>query len=494
MMRQELLTSEQHELIEEERERLIERKSQLEREYIPIYKRNKALPGTVSSAERERLGELVRELEQIDNQIDELNEMLYTSIGYDAYHRMAGEVEARNVSKRMEMTDEQRRQSLAADTEDVARDEQIVRFGNGVSMSEGDGVFTFSDRYAQRGGRFYQDSKGNIDLVDIDQSVFDKMGAKKMPFRMTDGMAHHVFEQHAKELGLKDEADAVRYVVDIMTNFDHVREGRDAGTYIFSIENGRNTTSHRSITIVLPESDGEYMGIKTSGRERLSSIQKMPLLWEKSAEPSATDAVSANVTSELPNENGRANGSASNQSNGIGGKVSENSSDSQMDGGETTNFRVRGGHEAAVEDARRRLESGDASEFERQAARAVIKAYGGGDAPDTPDGGGRSADKQQLAVFGQGPHLVVDHQLQLVDMIADAVEQSCDRVVIGKGTLAHVVDAVGHFAVFYHLRHLVADGLHVMVDGLDSGQLVCCHLLKLLATEQLLELASVVEQ
>ncbi len=92
MMRQELLTSEQHELIEEERERLIERKSQLEREYIPIYKRNKALPGTVSSAERERLGELVRELEQIDNQIDELNKMLYPSIGYDAYHRLAGEV------------------------------------------------------------------------------------------------------------------------------------------------------------------------------------------------------------------------------------------------------------------------------------------------------------------------------------------------------------------------------------------------------------------
>ncbi len=134
MMRQELLTSEQHELIEEERERLIERKSQLEREYIPIYKRNTALPGTVSSAERERLGELVRELEQIDNQIDELNKMLYSSIGYDAYHRLAGEVEARNVSERMEMTDEQRRGSLAADTEDVARDEQIVRFGNGVSM------------------------------------------------------------------------------------------------------------------------------------------------------------------------------------------------------------------------------------------------------------------------------------------------------------------------------------------------------------------------
>lgn len=45
-------------------------------------------------------------------------------------------------------------------------------------------------------------------------------------------------------------------------------------------------------------------------------------------------------------------------------------------------------HSAAVEEARRRLESDDASEFERTAARAVIKAYGGGDDPDTPDGGG----------------------------------------------------------------------------------------------------------
>ena len=67
------------------------------------------------------------------------------------------------------------------------------------------------------------------------------------------------------------------------------------------------------------------MGIKTSGRERLSSIQKMPLLWEKSAEPSATDAVSANVTSELPNIDGRTNGSASNQSNGIVDKGTPNS-------------------------------------------------------------------------------------------------------------------------------------------------------------------------
>lgn len=208
------------------------------------------------------------------------------------------------------------RMTLRALDKGVNPDAIVEGEGNGVAFSKGNGTYTFSEKRAQRGGRFYQDSNGSINLVDIDQSVFDKMGVKKMPFRMTDGMAHHVFEQHGKELGLKDEADAVRYVTDIMTNFDHVRLGRDAGTYIFSIENGRETTGHRSITIVLPEGDGEYMGIRTSGRERLSSIQKMPLLCEKSAVPSVTDAVSANVTSELPNIDGRTNGSASNQSNG----------------------------------------------------------------------------------------------------------------------------------------------------------------------------------
>jgi len=45
--------------------------------------------------------------------------------GYDAYQHISGEVEARNVQSRMDMTDEERRQSLASETEDVARDEQI---------------------------------------------------------------------------------------------------------------------------------------------------------------------------------------------------------------------------------------------------------------------------------------------------------------------------------------------------------------------------------
>lgn len=45
---------------------------------------------------------------------------------YNSYKSLAGEVEARNVESRMDMTDEERRNSLAEETEDVNRDEQIV--------------------------------------------------------------------------------------------------------------------------------------------------------------------------------------------------------------------------------------------------------------------------------------------------------------------------------------------------------------------------------
>ena len=45
---------------------------------------------------------------------------------YQEYRKLAGEVEARNVEKRLGMTDEERRNSLASETEDVNRDEQIV--------------------------------------------------------------------------------------------------------------------------------------------------------------------------------------------------------------------------------------------------------------------------------------------------------------------------------------------------------------------------------
>jgi hypothetical protein len=59
-----------------------------------------------------------------------LLEMGGENVAYTKYRRLAGEVEARNVESRMNMSPEQRRQSLLQSTEDVVREDQILFFGN----------------------------------------------------------------------------------------------------------------------------------------------------------------------------------------------------------------------------------------------------------------------------------------------------------------------------------------------------------------------------
>lgn len=49
--------------------------------------------------------------------------------GQAQYHRLAGEVESRNVERRLHMTDKERRERLLSDTEDVAREDQIFLKG-----------------------------------------------------------------------------------------------------------------------------------------------------------------------------------------------------------------------------------------------------------------------------------------------------------------------------------------------------------------------------
>ena len=69
-----------------------------------------------------------------EDQLEDIYPM--DSVWHEAYNRISGEAEARNVQKRIGMTAEERRASLAADTEDVARDSQILLFDDtGKNMS-----------------------------------------------------------------------------------------------------------------------------------------------------------------------------------------------------------------------------------------------------------------------------------------------------------------------------------------------------------------------
>ena len=73
-----------------------------------------------------RYNDLTKQIERLEKS---------SRIGYDGYQRLAGEVEARNVSARLNMTPEERRKTLVESTEDVDRKDQIFLGVGDVSFS-----------------------------------------------------------------------------------------------------------------------------------------------------------------------------------------------------------------------------------------------------------------------------------------------------------------------------------------------------------------------
>lgn len=96
------------------------------------------------------VGEAVKELNRLADEVwnsipkgnkdalgvnNKLKDALKNLSDDQLYWNLAGEVESRNVEKRLGMTDEERRNSLASETEDVDRDDQIVMDGDDASYS-----------------------------------------------------------------------------------------------------------------------------------------------------------------------------------------------------------------------------------------------------------------------------------------------------------------------------------------------------------------------
>ena len=211
-------------------------------------------------------------------------------------------------------SDPQEGEGVTTETEGVAPEAGDTQ----ASDTTGEG-YRLSAIAAKRGGNFFENSEGSIDLVKISDNVFEAIGIKPLPMRMTEAMAQHIIKQHAKELGISTQEEAVAFVVDIMQNFDHVREGNKPNTYIFSIEKGRSRTGKRAVTLVLPSKSGEYLGVSSSGYEKVSRLKERALLWEEGAnnEAPTTETASANVPTPSATQGGMTGGSASNQSNAL---------------------------------------------------------------------------------------------------------------------------------------------------------------------------------
>lgn len=190
-------------------------------------------------------------------------------------------------------------------------------------------AYSLSQQKSDNGENFYQDINGNIDLANIPDEVFNKINKPQAPFRLTPSMLKHVFDRHGKEMGLSKADDAIDFVLDVIDNFDHVRQG-EKGAIIFSIENGRSRTSRRAVTVLLDSLSGSYYGIKTSGYERIEGLAKRTLLWEKGAKDTSTTGVApANVSTEQASQSNEQAGSASNHNNDFEGKDKQSSDTKQ---------------------------------------------------------------------------------------------------------------------------------------------------------------------
>lgn len=192
-----------------------------------------------------------------------------------------------------------------------------------------EGAYSLSQQKSDNGENFYQDINGNIDLANIPDEVFNKINKPQAPFRLTPSMLKHVFDRHGKEMGLSKADDAIDFVLDVIDNFDHVRQG-EKGAIIFSIENGRSRTGRRAVTVLLDSLSGSYYGIKTSGYERIEGLTKRTLLWEKGAKDTSTTGVApANVSTEQASQSNEQAGSASNHNNDFEGKDKQSSATKQ---------------------------------------------------------------------------------------------------------------------------------------------------------------------
>ena len=233
-------------------------------------------------------------------------------------------LDASKVSVIEKMSADEYRQALnSGETSDV--EDKSGEGTNKPSNENGDNAgYSLSNQTAGNGEHFYQDENGNIDLANIPDEVFKAIGYTSAPFRLTESMVTHVLTRHANELGISTPQEAIDFIRDVMTNFDHVRLG-DNGALVFSIENGRKKTGRRAITVFI--NDGGYYGLKTSGYEKMSGLKKRPLLWERGVnETSTTDAVTANVATNESQLNSGQSGNASNQSNVLESKDTKNSS------------------------------------------------------------------------------------------------------------------------------------------------------------------------
>lgn len=144
-------------------------------------------PRLVRGEIKKRLAEVTKQIRQLRAEgkedeakaIVEKNRGLYNAYqandDYNSYKSLAGEVEARNVQERMNMTPDERRKTLAESTEDVARKDQIFLGVGDVSFS----IRDMADGKESGAADMAEDLKSLITPGEVDDAI--KTAIEDMP-------------------------------------------------------------------------------------------------------------------------------------------------------------------------------------------------------------------------------------------------------------------------------------------------------------------------
>ncbi len=167
--------------------------------------------------------------------------------GDSRYNQLAGEVEARNVQKRMDMTAEERRNSLASETEDVAREDQIFIMEHAGSSEMGSRV---NRHMAEIGKRFDKEDldsnqravvdvysgKKNNETITVKRADGDRKIVMRQGTENKAGTKHSLYRHYGRSEGEITAGDVI-LIPEILRDGERISTKNGKG-FVYSLEKG----------------------------------------------------------------------------------------------------------------------------------------------------------------------------------------------------------------------------------------------------------------
>ena len=102
------------------------------------------------------------------------------------------------------------------------------------------------------------------------------------------------------------------------------------------------------------------------------------------------------------------------------------------------------------------------------------------------------SDEQHLAILGQGPEFVIHDEFQLVDVVANLLDERGYGIVVGNSFFADTLYLVGDTAGVYEGFYVLGDEAAVFADTFNEGQIVGADFHGCLLREYFLNLVHII--